>query len=375
MTNRQPELLAGHSRNPKVVPLVAGDLQLQLHAPCTYEIDELCGFGSRENPRRPFRHVPTPIGVVDQAARALAEQIPDALPGPVVFVAMAETAIALGYSVAQHWKQRNQSVSLLFAHSTRFAFPDRPKGLSFTEPHSHAPDHFAHLPWSSLANARSLVLVDDERSSGTTLSHAAQALVRELPGLERIEAAVLTDWGADQGLAAPFTTPKTHALLRGTHSFMPSNGRGAQDPFPPSRQAGQGKDNWLSNETGRFGIWQTVAPQDAWLGKLGEVSEQRILVLGWGEFVIAPMLVARMLSARSNSVSFQAVTRSPMKIGLDVVSRQLLEDPYGEDVPYYLYNCDPTDYDLIVFCLEVCNSWRPPTFDHDVRIETLNFSS
>ena len=47
---------------------------------------------------------------------------------------------------------------------------------------------------SDLTAIRSVVLVDDEISTGTTLANLAAALVAALPGIERIAVATLTDW-------------------------------------------------------------------------------------------------------------------------------------------------------------------------------------
>ena len=70
-------------------------------------LEQLCGFAARRNPRRGFlfvsrvlgRHLPTRPRVMRDAQLRLARRIPVDLPGPVVVLGLAETAIALAQGV------------------------------------------------------------------------------------------------------------------------------------------------------------------------------------------------------------------------------------------------------------------------------------
>ena len=93
------------------VALETGTLNLDYQTG-DYAPAELFGFAQRRNPKRAFlfvskvlgRHIPVSPAVMRAATDALAARIPADLPGPVVVIGMAETAIALGAGVHQAYQ-------------------------------------------------------------------------------------------------------------------------------------------------------------------------------------------------------------------------------------------------------------------------------
>ena len=69
--------------------------------------EALFGFAERRNPKRAFlfvsivlgRHIPVAPSVMQASFESLATKIPSDLPGPVLFIGMAETAVGLGAGV------------------------------------------------------------------------------------------------------------------------------------------------------------------------------------------------------------------------------------------------------------------------------------
>ena len=67
----------------------------------------LFGFAERRNPKRAFlfvskvlgRHIPVRPSIMNASFHSLAAQIPEDLPGPVLVIGMAETAVGLGAGV------------------------------------------------------------------------------------------------------------------------------------------------------------------------------------------------------------------------------------------------------------------------------------
>ena len=128
----------------------------------------------------------------------------------------------------------------LFLHTTRYRVGDGPL-IEFEEAHSHAPRQFLHTPVDPelralLLAARTLVLVDDEASTGNTFVNLAAACRRLNPGLERVHLATITNFmgSAATGLLdARFGMPTTcGALVEGEFSFAP----GALPPDQGSAQ-------------------------------------------------------------------------------------------------------------------------------------------
>jgi hypothetical protein len=322
---------------------------------------DLCDFAARNNPRRGFlivsrvlgRHLPTSPAAMGSAMTALAAQLGD-LPGPVVVIGMAETAVALGQGVHEAMGRDDS----LYLPSTRQQVTGEVM-LRFAEPHSHAAAHLLFRPQDAdlaarLAAARSLVLVDDECSTGTTLANLGRALAVHLPQLQAVRVAVLTDWSADHDWLAAMPAPAAIvSLLRGQLDWTPR-------PFyaPPSPPPAAAADALGTLKThrnfGRLGVaregWSVEPLADRLAARFAGVAGLR--VLGTGEFTWPPFQLARALAARGIDVTVQATTRSPIHPGGAIASALTFHDNYGTPVPNYLYNCRPDPDRPVLICHE-----------------------
>ena len=182
--------------------------------------DDLFALGARDNPRRAFlfvskvlgKHIPVPTATLARVHRLLAAKLPADLPAPVLFIGMAETATALAQGVFEAWLATHPATPALYLHTSRL----RVKGADicpFEESHSHAAQQWLHLPTErSLLNAaQSLVLIDDELSTGNTFRALASALRPQLPALRTTHWLSLTDFS----LPAAARDVQRHSLLRG----------------------------------------------------------------------------------------------------------------------------------------------------------------
>jgi hypothetical protein len=90
---------------------------------------------------------------------------------------------------------------------------------------------------------------------------------------------------------------------------------------------------------------------------------KRILVLGSNEFVWLPFLLAEYLARQQSNddaaaedpdtkVKFSALTRSPIALGGAINSMLSFTDHYGLGMTNFVYNVDPSQWDLIVLCIE-----------------------
>ena len=81
---------------------------------------------------------------------------------------------------------------------------------------------------------------------------------------------------------------------------------------------------------------------------------QRILVLGSNEFVWLPFLLAEWLETQTQNatVKFSALTRSPIALGGAITTMLSFSDNYGLGMTNFAYNVEPSDWDLIVLCVE-----------------------
>jgi hypothetical protein len=310
-----------------------------------WPLDMLCGFGARLNPRRGFlvvskllgRHLPTAPDLMRRGAAALTARLPADLPGPVLVLGLAETAICLGQTVHEELTARTGRDDLFFLHTTRQLLDD-PLLCRFEEPHSHASAHLIYRPQvEGFEPPRSLVLVDDELSTGTTLANLAEALVRCWPGVEAISIATLTDWSDG---AWQWRMPRrcgSASLLKGRLRWTP----GAQaapaslifDRVAPA--LGRMAEH---RNLGRLGLHRPLAPT-----VLPEPTSDRLRILGTGECTYPAFRIAEKLQRAGHDVVMQATTRSPARVGGAIGQALEFADNYGTGVPNYLYNADPDD--------------------------------
>jgi hypothetical protein len=187
-------------------------------------LDDLFDIAERRNPKRAFlfvskvlgRHIPVPPSVMRQAYRQLASQFPSTLTGPVLFIGMAETAVGLGAGVFD--EVRHQHRESVYLTSTRHPV-DGTLLCEFKEEHSHATDHLIYLPDDEekrrrVTNARTLVLIDDEATTGNTFINLLSALrnTGKLQHIEQVIAVTLTDWSG-KALSERSTLPVTSVSL------------------------------------------------------------------------------------------------------------------------------------------------------------------
>lgn len=330
-------------------------------------LDELCAFGSRRNPKRGFliiskvlgKHVPVRPSRMAQVHQLLARQLTD-LKGPTVIVALAETAIGLGQGVFETLLRLTARDDVLFLHSTRYRLR-RPLACTFRESHSHATEHLLYLPHDAadealLRAAQSLVLVDDEISTGRTLTHLAGELVRLMPRLEAVRFACITDWLDPERRREIRRTLErdfeVRCVLAGSLRFEADPAFDA-GPMPDVVGRGDPKDALLRRNHGRLGVRRALLPDLARLfAASGLTGGERVLVLGSGEFVHAPYRFACHLEERGWDVHFQSTTRTPALVGGGIATALEFIDNYHDEIPNYVYNVAGRRYDRILIGYE-----------------------
>jgi hypothetical protein len=348
------------------IELPTGRLDLTVHD-SAIALDDLLGFAARANNKRGFlflskvlgKHWPVKPSVMTGVHARLAADIP-ATDGPVVFIAMAETAIGLGQGVFEAWLRANPGRQALFIHTTRYHVGGDVPIIEFAEAHSHAPRQFLHLPpdpatHALLHTAKTLVLVDDEASTGNTFRNLADACRKLNPAIERIHLACITNFmgaAATASLSDRFGLPVSmSAILHGEYYFtageLATEGAPAQR-FDPDADLG------ASGAFGRYGLDRPLAAPEALAERLAAqfTPGQRVLVLGTGEFMHPSYLLGAALEARGLDVSVQSTTRSPILKWGAVEAALAFADNYGEGVTNFLYNVTPGQYDHVLICHE-----------------------
>ena len=336
-------------------------------------LERLCGFAARRNPRRGFlvvsrvlgRHLPARPAAMRASMAALAAPLADAdLAGPVLFFGMAETATALGHGVHDAWRAMTGREDALYLQSSRQRVAGSDLLTRFEEGHSHASTHLVQVDpalHSRLGTTRTLVLVDDECSTGATFVAAARALVGALPNVASVRAVSITDWSGGAWLARMPRPSASHAELEGALDWTPVGsgaGDGAGDgpgdradggaeagPVPgdavaPERIAlapasnapGTAPVDGTPARTG-FARYRTPARTPLDLG-----AARRWTVLGDGEFSFEALRLAEEIEATGAVAHVQCITRSPVLPGHAMATVTPLADAYGSGAPCFVHN-------------------------------------
>lgn len=348
------------------VTLPTGLMELKVDVG-SFRLDDLIGFAARSNARRGFlflskvlgKHWPVTPCLMHAVHTELATRVPADLPGPVVFIAMAETAIGLGQGVFEAYKAAHPQREVLFLHTTRYHVGDTPI-IEFEEVHSHAPRQFLHRPKEAelhdlLLHARSLVLVDDEASTGNTFLNLTAACRALNPTIEHVHLAAITNFmgiTANEALPQRFGLPVTvGAALSGEYAFTPGQ---LQQAVGAAQLFEAYADRGASACFGRLGVDRSLSQPVALARRLsaGIKSHERVLVLGTGEFMHMAFLLGRALETGGCDVVVQSTTRSPI-LQWGAVSHILkFPDNYGEGVENFIYNLSPGQYDHVFICHE-----------------------
>jgi orotate phosphoribosyltransferase-like protein len=257
------------------------------------------------------KHVPTLGSVPVEDAQALAAKVAAVSSDRTHVIGMAETATGLGFLVAQALGAKT------FTTTTRRDLGRECSALQFLETHSHAPSHGLCSSMKTFVEAGdTIVIVDDEATTGRTLSNLALPLSRTIPPDVGLVAAVLCDASPsaqqDSLLAARISlhqveptptgepeglTPPDAALVRQIGSIQTLEPIGCPDPAHALDEAA---------------ILEMQAVASLISNRFDHLEPERTLVIGVEEFMPLPILVARLLSCH-----VQSTTRSPIYTSRD----------------------------------------------------------
>ncbi|MDX6450647.1 MAG: hypothetical protein QOH16_696 [Gaiellaceae bacterium] len=276
----------------------------------------------------------------------------------VVVIGLAETATALGHSVADAY------ANATYIHTTREDVG--PGSISFLEEHSHAQEHRLYLSAADLPpNTQTAIVVDDELSTGTTLLNLIVALHNRRPFerycflslLETLSeasrgriAAVANELGVDITVRALLSAP---ALRENIDTVLPQTSRLAEVA------AGcRSSPSVLSFESsvpvsarGLISAQERLA-----LRHQAEIVASSVVrnparpayVLGTGEFMYFPMLFAQHLPGE---VFVSSTTRTPIAVpgGNDYPIKRACAWKHPDGALRFAYNLPPaTDSDVYV---------------------------
>ncbi len=354
------------------VKLATGSLHLKL-APGHIPLARLLGFAARVSSKRKFllvskilgKHYPVPPKMLRWSYRALARLVLDSGAGrSSLWIGMAETATGLGYGVfAEACAAGVQNA--LFMQTTRYHLHGAER-LAFDEAHSHATDFFLYYPEQpdyrrQFLNAQTLVLVDDEISTGRTFLRLIKAYQAVNSNLQKVFIVSLVNFAHpdDRALLEAQAGVAVEWLCFREGLLQFEDGQNAALDGIVVNVSGNGEcKRHLLAWPGRLGIDCPIQLEngivDALLQRTGNAGDDTrpMLVLGSGECNTPAYLLACGLEARGFNVKVQSTTRSPIHQGNDIKRVCQFEDNYDDGIANFIYNLNPADYREIILCHE-----------------------
>ena len=356
------------------INLATGALHLDLQ-PGLIPIKRLLGFAARVSSKRKFllvskilgKHYPVSPRVMAWSYRALARLVLNSGVGDSsLWIGMAETATGLGYGVYAAACDASLH-SALFMQTTRYHL-DGCERLAFDEAHSHATDFFLYYPeqfdyLQQFSNAKTLVLIDDEISTGRTFLRLINAYQSVNPNLQKVFIVSLVNFAHANDRQLLETGAGVEVvwvcLRHGLLDFKDSQNAAVDSITVNVSGNGECKKHLLA-WPGRSGIGAPIQLAPDVLKQLISfvpeltitMDDRPVLVLGSGECNAPAFLLGRALESEGFQVKIQSTTRSPIHVGNDIATVCQFEDNYDDGIPNFLYNLNMTAYRAIIICHE-----------------------
>jgi len=338
------------------IDLSTGTLELATrHAA---ELNAFCDFAARANPKRGFlivskvlgRHLPAEPTAMRGAMDDLGQKLPPDLPGPIVILGMAETATALGQGVFAAYLDATERQDVVYLQSSRQLVDGSELIASFEEGHSHATTHLIQVANLNLEDmvraARTLVIVDDEASTGNTFIAVAGAMKGIMPNLEIIATCCITDWSGKRYVHDMPRPTLPISILEGEMKWTAADVTHPQTLAAGSNVPGRAPKSGMRSRSG------LRLPEHAIRTSVEVRPGERILVLGEGEHSYEALLVAEEIERKGGVAAVQCITRSPALLGHAMQSKSTFTDSYGSGAPCFLYNILRHEPDRVLIVAE-----------------------
>lgn len=351
------------------VNLPSGTLELFVKN-TDFPLEDICCFATRANNKRGFLFVSKVLGkhypvkpsnmqiIYNNLAQKL-NQLTSNLDN-ICFIGFAETAIGLGAGVFHEWQSINCEKNGLFMPTSRFKL-DHPILFEFQEEHSHATDHLIYEPLENnnkilFNSCETLVLIDDEISTGKTLFNFIEQYKKINQSLKNVFLISIKNWINEENkeiLLSTYSDLNIHfiSVLSGEFIFNKNPDYFVQQ-VPKSDSKNELKNYLFNNDSFKFRYGYNQIKFDFEKETSLIDFNKKTLVLGSNEFLIKPYFFAKHLENLGLEVFFQSTTRSPIILDVDIKHKHMSLDNYNDEIENYIYNVGENMYEQIILCVE-----------------------
>lgn len=375
------------------IKLVTGDLHLNIKD-SELPFEDLCAFAARQNTKRGFlfvskvlgKHYPVKPSTMSEVHELLAHKIHTVSKNldNITFIGFAETAIGLGAGVFHSWQNMsriNQIKNAFFIPTTRFHF-DHPVLFEFKEEHSHATDHLIFEPKEEKARqiftqGETLVLIDDEISTGKTLFNFIEQFVQFNSNVKNVFLVSIKNWISLENknkiiehfkhINIEFVSVlEGEFLFNKDETFVVENapkldGKIENKDYLFNQRALDNNIRLGATSFENYNFEEFISTIDL---------TKKTLVLGTNEYLVKPFFLAQELENHGCEVFFQSTTRSPILVEHDIAYKLISKDNYNDGMENYIYNVSTELYDQIIICYETKDKFG---FDLDEQLGAINY--
>lgn len=328
-----------------------------------------------QNLKRPYllvnplqaKHIPVQPSAALDMMGALGDLLVRKYPRTKLVIGFAETATAIGAAVAGRI-----APDCVYIHTTRETFPPTEHWIEFLEEHSHAVEQKLcgdGMPeW--LSGTESVILVDDEISTGKTLINMVRELKEQYPALSEkkiIAASILNRVSPENEGRMEQAGIQSEYLVK-----LPEEDYAARVENLEIHEAGGVSPRALSFCHAELSCGRLRDPRlglriSDYVSSCADLAEvfipqmmheikpgSRILVLGTEECMYPALVLGAALEkmGKAYQVRCHATTRSPIGIcteaGYPVVSGSRIPSFYAKDRTTYIYDVDAYDATIVV---------------------------
>ncbi len=302
-----------------------------------------------------------------------------------LFIGFAETATALGHAVFNAFQS-----NAMYIHTTREVIPHIEPFVTFEEEHSHATSHRIYTEEPNvLQQAKRIVLIDDEITTGNTVINIIETLKKKFPDVKQYVVLSILDWRSEQQrivfqqleeqweisikfisimcgtfncTGVPSLTsvqPKVTTIATRDITLLPIKDSIDRLFYYSVAENGKINNQPYLKATGRFMLtskqhFEQMNMLQAIAKQLKELrTDGPALVIGTGEFMYVPMQIASYLG---EGVYFQSSTRSPIyctdDVDYTITEKIVFESPENNGVENYLYNVQSQLYTELFLIIE-----------------------
>lgn len=324
-----------------------------------------------QNSKRPYllvnplqaKHIPVSPSAALTMMGALGELLAKQYPNTRLVLGFAETATAVGAAVAA-----SLGPECVYLHTTRESFPQAGQWLEFLEEHSHAVEQ--KLPGDRLpewlAATDTVILVDDEISTGKTLRNMVAELEGRYPQLrdkQIVAASILNRVSPENQRLLEEAGIRSQYLVKLPQEDYAALVADLEVAEAPPAEPVTEVFHSQELECGKQGDPRLGLPIGGYQADCARLARafltgpgrdipagSRVAVLGTEECMYPALTLGAMLEERGCAVRCHATTRSPIGVcgrgDYPIRSGAKLPSFYDEARPTYLYNMD--GYDAIV---------------------------